>query len=65
MEKEVKILYTNWQGETRIRTLIPKEITFIETPWHGEAQWCLKALDVEKGEERTFACKDIRSWFLA
>ncbi|MGV8142096.1 MAG: hypothetical protein ACP5NS_00490 [Candidatus Pacearchaeota archaeon] len=64
MEKEVLILYTNWRGETSIRRIIPKEIVFVSTEWHKEEQWCLVAFDVEKQADRTFACKDIKSWFL-
>ena len=62
--KEVKILYTNWKGKTKVRTIIPKEIVFTSTDYHKEEQWCLVAHDVEKDAERTFACKDIKSWFL-
>lgn len=61
--KEVKILYTNWKGETAIRRILPKELNFISTKWHKEVQWCLLALDLDKNEERTFACKDIKAWF--
>ena len=64
MEKEVKILYTNYRGETKIRKIVPKEIVFISNEWHKEKQWCLIALDLDKQAERTFACKDIKSWFL-
>jgi len=62
--KVIKILYKNWRGETSIRNIIPKEIVFISTEWHPEEQWCLIAHDVDKGSERTFACKDIKSWFV-
>jgi predicted DNA-binding transcriptional regulator YafY len=64
INKEVNILYTNWRGETRLRRIIPQEIVFIKNEWHKEEQWCLVALDLEKQAQRTFACKDIKSWFL-
>jgi len=62
--KTIKILYTNYRGETAIRTIIPKEMQFIATEWHPEEQWCLIAQDVEKNAERTFACKDIKAWWV-
>ena len=62
--KEVKILYTNWKGETKVRRIIPKEIVFKSTEWHGGEQWILVAFDVDKQAERNFACKDIKCWFL-
>jgi predicted DNA-binding transcriptional regulator YafY len=62
--KEVKILYKNWKGETKIRKIIPKEIIFSSNEWHKEEQWILIAFDVDKQAERNFACKDIKAWFL-
>jgi predicted DNA-binding transcriptional regulator YafY len=62
-KKRVKILYTNWRGETKVREIIPAEIVFVSTEWHPEEQWCLKAFDVEKKAERTFACKDIKALY--
>ena len=59
----VKILYTNWQGETAIRRIIPQELVFIATEWHPEKQWCINAYDLDKKAERTFACSGIKSWF--
>ena len=64
-EKQVvNILYTNYRGETAIRRIVPKEIKFLSTEWHHEEQWCLIAHDVEKDAERTFACKDIKAWWV-
>ncbi|OIO49647.1 MAG: hypothetical protein CO042_02540 [Parcubacteria group bacterium CG_4_9_14_0_2_um_filter_41_8] len=60
--KEIKILYTNWKGETTIRRIIPKKIVFESNEWHKEEQWCLRAHDCDKDTERTFACKDIKQW---
>lgn len=61
-KKAIKILYTNWRGETAIRTIIPLEIIFASTEWHPEEQWLLKAYDLDKKAERSFACKDIKDW---
>ncbi len=62
--KVIRILYTNWHGKTAIRNIIPKEIIFTSNEWHKEEQWCLLAFDVDKQADRTFACKDIKSWFI-
>ena len=58
MNKSVKILYTNWKGNTRERTILPIRIEFKSTEWHKEEQWLLIALDLEKNEERAFAGDD-------
>ena len=63
-DEKVKILYTNWRGETAVRIIVPKEIIFIATEWHPEKQWCLIAFDVEKQAERSFACRDIKKWMI-
>ncbi len=60
--KTVKILYTNWKGETRERSIIPISIEYKSTEWHKEKQWILNALDTEKNEQRGFAIVDIKKW---
>jgi predicted DNA-binding transcriptional regulator YafY len=60
--KSVKIIYTNFRGETGIRNILPKEIFFDSNEWHKEDQWLLLAYDLDKGEDRTFAIKDIHTW---
>jgi predicted DNA-binding transcriptional regulator YafY len=62
MVKEVKILYTNWKGVTKTRLIIPKEIFYGSNEWHKKEQWLMRAHDVEKDAERTFAMKDIKEW---
>jgi predicted DNA-binding transcriptional regulator YafY len=64
-EKIVKILYTNYRGETAVRSVIPIKIWFGKTDWHPEFQWLLEAFDIDKQAERSFAVKDIKSWFLS
>jgi predicted DNA-binding transcriptional regulator YafY len=61
----VSIVYTNYRGETAVRQIIPIKIWFGKTDWHPEEQWLLDAYDLEKGADRSFAMKDIRSWFTA
>lgn len=59
---KVNILYTNWRGEKRWRSILPQEVFFGATQWHPEEQWLLKALDLEINETRDFAMKDIEKW---
>lgn len=61
-EKEVRILYTNYRGETALRVIIPERLYFGSTEWHPEPQWLLEAMDVDKEQSRSFAMKDIRAW---
>lgn len=56
------IVYTNWQGVTSTRRILPVEIWYGSTEWHKEEQWLLKALDLDKQAERDFAMKDIEEW---
>lgn len=62
MSKKVRILYTNWQGKTGYRNIIPKSIEYKSTEWHKEEQWILNAFDVDKEADRGFAIKDIKEW---
>ncbi len=57
-----KILYLNYKGETAVRTILPHRVWFGSTQWHPEPQWFLKAWDMDKGEDRDFAMKDIKAW---
>jgi predicted DNA-binding transcriptional regulator YafY len=63
-EKAVRVLYTNYRGETAFRTIVPERLFFGSTEWHPEPQWLIEALDVEKGQNRTFAMKDVRAWIV-
>ena len=62
MNEAVTILYTNWKGETSERDIKPIELWFGATEYHPEEQWLLRALDIEKNDERNFAMKDIQKW---
>lgn len=62
-DKVVQILYTNWKGVTAWRRIVPDRIWFGQTNFHPDVtQWMLHALDVDKGEERDFAVKDIHDY---
>lgn len=58
----VVIDYTNYRGERGERLIAPKEMFFGSNEYHTEPQWLLSAFDPGKGEDRTFAMKDIHSW---
>ena len=60
--QKVKIEYTNYRGETNVRTVIPVRIWFGGTEWHPEEQWLLDAFDVGKNANRSFAMKDLKQW---
>jgi hypothetical protein len=32
--QEITIVYTNWKGETSIRRILPKQISFGSNEWH-------------------------------
>jgi hypothetical protein len=58
----VKILYTNWRGETRWREVAPVCMHFGATDWHPEPQWLMAAFDLGKSAFRDFAMKDVSRW---
>lgn len=58
----VKVIYTNWRGETAERTVIPIEIWWGATEWHPGEQWLLKVWDIERQSYRHYALKDITQW---
>lgn len=62
-KKIVTMVYTNYKGKTAVRKVIPKEIYFGHTDWHPEEQWLMTAYDIGKEADRTFAMKDIKTWF--
>lgn len=62
MTRDVMIDYTNWRGERGLRRVRPVTIYWGNTQYHPEFGWLLIALDVLKGERRTFSMKDIHSW---
>ena len=53
--------YTNWQGHFNTRSVDGNtaRIYYGRDEWHKEDQWLMEALDLDKGELRHFAMKDI------
>lgn len=64
-EQEIEIDYTNYRGERGKRLIHPLDISFTSNEWHKEPQWLLRAVDIEKGEVRTFAILTIHSFAAA
>jgi predicted DNA-binding transcriptional regulator YafY len=58
--QQICFQYKNWRGETSRRIAIPIGLWFGRTDWHPNDQWFMKALDVEKDEERDFALVDMK-----
>lgn len=61
-DRAIRIVYTNYRGETAQREVVPQRVWFGATEWHPEEQWLLDAIDIEKGAERSFALRDIREY---
>lgn len=51
----VRFSYTNWKGFKAIKKAIIKEFFFGATEYHKEYQMFIRAFDLDKLEERTFA----------
>lgn len=64
--KSLWIDYTNYRGERSWREIQPvpdrSPMWYGHTQYHPEDQWLLDAVDVDKGQLRTFAVKDIHQW---
>jgi hypothetical protein len=60
--REVSILYRNWKGEVAWRRIVPLSISFESSQWHPVPQWIMRALDIDKEAERSFAIVDIQNW---
>jgi hypothetical protein len=60
----IKVVYTNWRGETAVRSIVPVKVYFGSTDYHPEEQWLLEVWDVERGAVRVYALKDIKQWFV-
>lgn len=60
----IKVRYTNYRGETAIRTIIPLRFYVGATQYHPKEQWLLEVWDVERDALRVYALKDISQWFV-
>ncbi|WP_342629782.1 hypothetical protein AAC691_08925 [Nguyenibacter vanlangensis] len=55
----VKFRYKNWQGIVAERTAEFEALLFTSNEWHRTPQWLVKAIDLDKGEVRLFALRDM------
>lgn len=64
VRRAVRVVYTNWRGETQERVIVPEPNTFrfCSTEHHPIRQWVFDAWDVGKQAVRTFAMSGISSW---
>lgn len=51
--------YRNYRGEVSERRVCPISVEFGSNQWHPEPQWLLRAFDLDKGEDRVFAMRDM------
>ena len=61
-KKVAAFVYTNYKGQTSIRTVIPLKFYYGCTDYHTEEQWLLEAHDHTKNDIRIFAMKYVRCW---
>lgn len=62
-QRLLRIDYTNWRGVRSMRLVAPIRIVFAATRWHPSLQYLLEAVDIEKGDVRLFAMRDVHDWF--
>lgn len=56
---QIEFTYKNWRGETGRRRAEPRSIRFGTSPYHTEPQWLMSAIDLDKGQLREFAMRDM------
>ncbi len=64
LKNPIKVRYTNYRGETAVRTIVPISFYFGSTEYHKEEQWLVKLWDIERDAERIYALKEITEWFV-
>ena len=44
----LRVLYTNWRGETTVRNLFPDQIVLTaDPPYHMKKEWMMRAVDMD------------------
>lgn len=61
-DQSVVVDYTNHEGERRERQIVPFDLVWAATEHHPEAQWLLRAYDVEADGFRMFAMANVHQW---
>lgn len=57
----IEFEYTNYRGEESYRRVVALGVEFRASDWHPEQQWLMRALDLDKNENRDFAMKYMRN----
>ena len=60
----IKVRYTNYRGETAVRTIVPIRFYFGSTEYHSHEQWLVELWDVDRGALRVYAFAEITAWFV-
>jgi predicted DNA-binding transcriptional regulator YafY len=55
----LRFAYRNWSGRLGTRHVRPISIRYGSSKWHPSPQWLMLADDLEKGEQREFAMRDM------
>jgi hypothetical protein len=58
----VTMLYTNWRGETAVRTVVIERHWYGNTDWHPEPQEMFTAYEQSTGKTRDFAVAGVKDW---
>jgi predicted DNA-binding transcriptional regulator YafY len=56
---KIEFDYVNWKGVKGRRKVEVNEFHYDSTKYHPEKQWLLEAFDLDKGELRIFAMRDM------
>jgi len=60
----IKVRYTNYRGETAVRTIVPIRFYFGKTEYHPREQWLIELWDVDRDALRVYALAEITQWFV-
>ena len=60
----INVRYTNYRGETAVRSIVPIRFFWGSNEYHKEEQWLVEVFDVERHAMRIYALKDIAEWFV-
>lgn len=55
LKQSIRVDYTNYKGERRIRKVIPIKIKFGHSDFHKMDTWLMDVYDLEKEAFRTYA----------
>ena len=58
LNEPIKAIYTNYRGETALRNIYPKAVSYGQTSYHPGLQWLLYGYDMDRKENRNYALKD-------